>query len=168
MDEWLAPLLRDVMGYSDLSPCMPVELGDRVFRLSHLTLDDAVPCLLTHDRHDLDRAGHAFAEDGRRQAPHAVMQEYLNAEDACLWGIVSNGSKLRLLRDNASMTRPAYIEADLDPDLCGTALSGLRRALARGTRQPPRDDRRQAEQLHRRRLARGGHRDRRAGSRPLA
>ena len=42
------------------------------------------------------------------------MQEYLNAEDNCLWGIVSNGSKLRILRDNPSLTRPSYIEADLD------------------------------------------------------
>ena len=42
------------------------------------------------------------------------MQEYLNAEDGCLWGIVSNGSKLRVLRDNSSLTRPTYIEADLD------------------------------------------------------
>ena len=138
VDEWLVPLLREVMGYSDLSPCMPVELGDRFFRLSHLTLDNAVPCLLTHDRHHLDRAGRAFAEDGRRQAPHAVMQEYLNADDACLWGIVSNGSKLRLLRDNASMTRPAYIEADLDlifaeqlyPDFAALWLAGHASRLA--------------------------------------
>jgi len=42
------------------------------------------------------------------------MQEYLNAEDAALWGIISNGSKLRILRDNVSLTRPSYIEADLD------------------------------------------------------
>ena len=42
------------------------------------------------------------------------MQEYLNTEDACLWGIISNGSKLRVLRDNASLTRPSFIEADLD------------------------------------------------------
>ncbi|MYE30694.1 MAG: N-6 DNA methylase, partial [Gammaproteobacteria bacterium] len=42
------------------------------------------------------------------------MQEYLNAEDDALWGLVANGSKLRILRDNASLTRPSCIEADLD------------------------------------------------------
>jgi hypothetical protein len=31
-----------------------------------------------------------------------------------LWAVVSNGLKLRVLRDNASLTRPAYIEADLE------------------------------------------------------
>jgi hypothetical protein len=31
-----------------------------------------------------------------------------------LWGIVANGTRLRLLRDNPSLTRPAFIEADLE------------------------------------------------------
>jgi hypothetical protein len=30
-----------------------------------------------------------------------------------LWGLCSNGIQLRLVRDNASLTRPAYIEAVL-------------------------------------------------------
>ncbi len=30
-----------------------------------------------------------------------------------LWGIASDGVTLRILRDNASLTRPAWIEADL-------------------------------------------------------
>jgi hypothetical protein len=42
------------------------------------------------------------------------MQEFLNAESAYLWGVVANGNCLRLLRDNASLTRPAYVEADLE------------------------------------------------------
>ena len=49
-----------------------------------------------------------------------------------LWGIVSNGSKLRILRDNPSLTRPSYIEADLDlvfteelyPDFAALWLAG--------------------------------------------
>ena len=63
---------------------------------------------------DLDKADSRFGYEGRRQAPHDMMQEYLNAEEASLWGIVSNGAKLRILRDNPSLTRPSYLEADLD------------------------------------------------------
>ncbi len=66
------------------------------------------------DGYDLDKADPCFGGNGRRLAPHALMQEYLNAEAAALWGMVSNGSKLRILRDNPSLTRPSYIEADLD------------------------------------------------------
>ncbi len=42
------------------------------------------------------------------------MQEYLNAAPAILWGIVANGPRLRLLRNNPSLTRPAFVEADLE------------------------------------------------------
>ena len=63
---------------------------------------------------ELDRSHAAFGEEGRRRAPHATVQEYLNADPATLWGIVANGPRLRLLRDNPSLTRPAYVEADLE------------------------------------------------------
>ena len=73
-----------------------------------------MPLLLTTLTHDLDRSDKVFGDDGRRRAPHAAMQEYLNAEPANLWGLVANGNCLRLLRDNPSLTRPAYVEADLE------------------------------------------------------
>ncbi len=70
--------------------------------------------LLVADDFDLDKADPRLGLDGRRQAPHGILQEHLNASDPALWGVVANGAKLRVLRDNASLTRPAYIEADLD------------------------------------------------------
>ncbi len=114
VDEWLVPLLHTVLGYDDLISVSPVALGERVFKLTHRACGEAVPILLTTRDFNLDRADPRFGYEGRRQAPHGLMQEFLNAEDDCLWGIVSNGSKLRVLRDNPSLTRPAYIEADLD------------------------------------------------------
>ena len=41
------------------------------------------------------------------------MQEFLNAKDDACWGLVSDGVTLRLMRDNISLTRPAWIEANL-------------------------------------------------------
>ena len=114
VEEWLVPFLRSLLGYDDLAAADSVVLEDRVFRLTHRACEGAVPLLLVTQDFDLDRADPRLGHDGRRQAPHGMMQEYLNAEDAALWGMVSNGSKLRILRDNPSLTRPSYIEADLD------------------------------------------------------
>ncbi len=142
VEDWLLQFLREVLGYNDLISAKSIVRDDRTFRLTHRACDAAVPLLLvTHD-FDLDKADPRFGYDGRRQAPHGMMQEYLNAEDGALWGMVSNGTKLRILRDNASLTRPAYIEADLDllfaeelyPDFAALWLS------AHASRLRPADD----------------------------
>ena len=114
VDEWLVPLFSSLLGYDDLATANITTLGDQVFKLTHRACGDAVPLLLvTHD-FDLDKANPRFGHEGRRPAPHSLMQEYLNADDSSLWGIVSNGSKLRILRDNSKLTRPSFIEVDLD------------------------------------------------------
>ncbi len=113
VEEWLVPFLRYVLGYADLTAADNVVLDDRVFSLTHRACEKIVPLLLVQHDFDLDRPGSRLGEDGRRHAPHGMMQEYLNTENAALWGMVSNGSKLRILRDNPSLTRPSYIEANL-------------------------------------------------------
>ncbi len=115
VQDWLVPFLRTPLGYEDLATSKrSVALGDREFTLTHRAFGESVPLLLVTNDFDLDRADPRFGFEGRRLAPHALMQEFLNAEDDCLWGIVSNGSTLRVLRDNPSLTRPSYLEADLD------------------------------------------------------
>ena len=114
VNEWLVPLLQSTLGYEDLMSIESVTLSDRVFKLTHSACGEAVPLLLTTRDFSLDKSDPHFGYEGRRQTPHGLMQEYLNTEDDCLWGIVSNGSNLRILRDNPSLTRPSCIEADLD------------------------------------------------------
>jgi len=143
VEEWLVPVLRLLLGYDDLTAGGSVVLDDRTFGLTHHACNGFVPLLLTTCEYDLDRADPRFGHDGRRQAPHGMMQEYLNAEDRALWGMISNGSKFRILRDNPSLTRPSYIEADLDlifaeelyPDFAALWLT------AHSTRLSPVDDR---------------------------
>lgn len=48
------------------------------------------------------------------RAPQSMLQDYLNREDNSLWGVLSNGHQLRLLRDASSLTRQSYVEFDLD------------------------------------------------------
>jgi len=50
---------------------------------------------------------------GRRRSAAIAVQDWLNASDDALWGLCCNGLALRLLRDNQSLTRPAFIEFDL-------------------------------------------------------
>lgn len=60
----------------------------------------------------LDRRSASLSTD-RSRSPAFALQDYLNDNDDALWGLVTNGVLIRLMRDNASLTRPAYIEADL-------------------------------------------------------
>lgn len=60
----------------------------------------------------LDRRSPTLSTD-RSRSPAFALQDYLNDSDAALWGLVTNGAVIRLMRDNASLTRPAFIEADL-------------------------------------------------------
>lgn len=112
--DWLVPLFSTVLGYSDLAPAKDVIVGDRTFPLSHTACGEALPLLFTSPDHGLETADPCFGEGGRRRSPHGLMQELLNAKDTWLWGIVANGNVVRLLRDNPSLTRPAFLEADLE------------------------------------------------------
>jgi hypothetical protein len=60
----------------------------------------------------LDRRSPTLSVD-RSHSPAFALQDYLNEHEEALWGLVTNGTLIRLVRDNASLTRPAYIEADL-------------------------------------------------------
>lgn len=80
IDRWLTRLLRDVLGYTDLALGPDLSSADRTFPICHRANGGAVPLLLTTHTFDLDRADKMFGDEGRRRAPHAAMQEYLNAE----------------------------------------------------------------------------------------
>jgi hypothetical protein len=58
-----------------------------------------------------------------RTSPHGLVQDLLNRRRESLWGFVSNGLTLRLLRDNRSLIRQAYVEFDLAAMMDGQAFS---------------------------------------------
>src|SRR5205814_2949773 len=70
----------------------------------------------------LDRRTPGLAGAARR-SPHSLVQELLNRSDDHLWGFVSNGRRLRILRDNATLTRQAYVELDLEAIFDGEAYA---------------------------------------------
>lgn len=108
-------LMREVFGSSDLRPhSAPVEIGERLHPISASVLEGRLPLVIAGAGQRLDERDRRYGDSGRQRSAFGLLQDYLNASDAALWGIASNGRVLRLARDNASLTRPAWIEADLE------------------------------------------------------
>lgn len=106
-------LLRDVFGFVDITRTDPKQVGDRWHPITFVMVSGRVPVVVVPPQDEFDRPSVALSEDGRRRSAASTMQDWLNAEDASLWGLALNGDRLRLMRDNTSFTRPAFIEADL-------------------------------------------------------
>ena len=119
-EQWVLPLLR-VLGYQLGRNRSAYVVQGRTYAVSHRASedDDAPPIHIESVRTSLD----ARPPSGRpRLSPHALVQEYLNSTEQ-LWGIVTNGERLRLLRDSSRFTRPAYVEFDLRAMLEGENFS---------------------------------------------
>ncbi|MBQ9244039.1 MAG: N-6 DNA methylase [Proteobacteria bacterium] len=68
----------------------------------------------TQRNSSLDVNREEFGNGRRKCSAFAYTQDYLNAHDESLWGIVTNGKNLRILRNNNSLTTSAYIEIDFE------------------------------------------------------
>ena len=107
-------LLREVFDFQTLHPVAGALLVEgRQFQVTLQAPQGRVPIVVAGWGESLD-APLERLKDGRRRSPFGMLQDYLNASPASMWGIVLNGRSLRLLRDNAALTRPAWIEADLE------------------------------------------------------
>ena len=112
--DFLEPFCRHVLGFTDIQITGQISWGERIFPIGYQALAGQVPLIFAAHSLGLEQSDARFGDDSRRRSPFLLAQEYLNATDQCLWAIVSNGLKLRILRDNPSLTRPAYIEVDLE------------------------------------------------------
>jgi len=63
--------------------------------------------------HPLDDGNHSGAA-GRQQSPHDELQRYLNSNEDIQWSIVTDGLKLRLVRDYYHTYTRGYVEFDLE------------------------------------------------------
>jgi hypothetical protein len=101
---FIKAFLAETFGFDDLAP------GNGV---TAFIAGDRVPVVVVPPSEEkLDRRSPTLSAD-RSRSPAFALQDYLNDHDDALWGLVTNGTQIRLMRDNASLTRPAYIEADL-------------------------------------------------------
>jgi hypothetical protein len=116
-------LLAGAFGFDDLTGPSDHTAGTRRFRVALEGRNGRVPVVVAAPARDdkgrdigFTRALPEFgdgAEGRARRAPVVLLQDWLNHSDNALWGLVFAGDKVRLMRDNASLTRAAWIEADL-------------------------------------------------------
>ncbi|MDR6685762.1 hypothetical protein J2Y41_001317 [Arthrobacter sp. 1088] len=109
--KWLLILLRE-LGYGQVPATNGgLQSGDDTYPISHRW--EAVPIHLLGPGVELDKRTPGV-DGAAKRAPQAMLQEFLNREDEFLWAILSNGNKLRLLRDSTALAGSAYIEFDLE------------------------------------------------------
>ena len=114
--DWAVPFF-EILGFPPLEAQRGgIDLGGTTFPISHVAYDaeNAPPVHVVAPEQSLDQRGR------NRRSPHSLVQEYLNHSE-CLWGMVTNGEKLRLLRDSARLSKPTYLEFDLQAMLEGNA-----------------------------------------------
>lgn len=107
---WMLILFQE-LGYGRLSKSAPTEIDGKQYPVSHLRENTAihiVGCNIDLDRRTAGVAG------ASKMSPFGMVQEFLNRSDNHLWGFVSNGIKLRVLRDNLALSRQACIDFDLE------------------------------------------------------
>lgn len=108
-EKWLLPLFT-ILEYGRLEKASYI-FEDKTYPISHAWRQipiHFVGCGVSIDKKQKGAAG------AINSSPYSTVQEFLNKSKDHLWGIVSNGLVLRLLRDNVSLTRQAYIEFDLE------------------------------------------------------
>ncbi|MGH3944015.1 MAG: Eco57I restriction-modification methylase domain-containing protein, partial [Pseudonocardiaceae bacterium] len=109
-ERWLLVLLRE-LGYGQLPALRGgLEVDGGEYPLSHAW--QHVPVHLLGPGVELDRRNPGVA--GAARAPQAMVQELLNRSPAHLWALLSNGLRLRLLRDSTALAGSAYVEFDLE------------------------------------------------------
>ena len=119
-ERWLLPLF-DTLGYGRLAKAGAVEIDRRRFPISHKSVYP-VPVHLLGAGTSLDERQRGVA-GAARMSPHGLVQDFLNRSDDHLWGFLSNGLRLRVMRDHYSLTQQAYVEFDLEAMMEGDQFS---------------------------------------------
>lgn len=150
--QYICHILEKVLGYSHLMECpasgitpeeqkntqdlfgptfeTEADAGVHLFPISLLlgagTNRPVLPVIIAPADKTLD-AKIRFST-GQHLSATQMMQAFLNASEYYTWAIVTNGSNWRLLRDNPALSRPCYLDIDLDRLLDeedSTAFDGL-------------------------------------------
>jgi hypothetical protein len=109
-ERWLQPLFHE-LGQGRLLPTKALDVEGKSYAISHLW--GQIPIHLVGVGTSLDRR-QPGVRGAATASPHSMVQELLNRSNDYLWAVVSNGRQFRVLRDNVSLTRQAYLEFDLE------------------------------------------------------
>lgn len=131
------PLLRE-LGFGLLPTSAGPDVGGRVYTINRFF--GPVPVHLIGCGVSLDRRA-AGVRGAAAVNPHGLVQEFLNRSPGHLWAIVSNGLRLRLLRDSRALSRQSFLEFDLEAMFAGEVYSdfALLWLIVHATRFAPRE-----------------------------
>ncbi|MCF6473867.1 SAM-dependent DNA methyltransferase [Nonomuraea sp. MG754425] len=120
LSQWLEPFFTE-LGFGDLTAIgksgIPSDDASKTFAISHRW--NHVPIHLCAWNTTLDRRS-----GGAGTIPsQSLVQECLNRTDSHLWGVLTNGRQLRLLRDSSALATASYIEFDLEAIFDGELFS---------------------------------------------
>lgn len=111
--------LEEVFGFEQLKGPVDRQQDGHRYRIAWEAKGGRVPIVCAAPmpgddafRRPLPEFGDGAGGPLARRTPMGLLQEWLNANADFLWGLVFAGDRLRLMRDNLSFTRPAWIEAD--------------------------------------------------------
>ena len=126
-EKWLLQLFGE-LDYGRLLVSGALEIDGKSYPITHFYRGQhyQVPVHLVSFRADLDKRSEQKIVGASKASPHGLMQEFLNRSEDHLWAFVSNGLKLRVLRDNASLTRQAHVEFDLEGIFEGESYADFR------------------------------------------
>ncbi|MEU7027709.1 DNA methyltransferase [Streptomyces sp. NPDC046275] len=119
--QWLEPLFAE-LGFGRLTPIGATGIvadsdPDRVFPISHRWNHALIHMTAWNAHLDKQLGG------GGTVRPQSLVQECLNRTEAHLWGVLTNGRQLRILRDSSALATASYVEFDLEAIFDGELFS---------------------------------------------
>lgn len=159
---FIVSVLRDAFGFSDLverprvvaeslltgdgneDRRLPVAVEGRDWPLTAIDEAGRVPLVCAPAAAGLDSPHAHLGDEHRKRSAFGLVQEFVNVSSGALWGLCSDGLTVRLIRDNASLTRPAWVEIDfariftegLYPDFAAAWLLLHRSRFGRADQEP--------------------------------
>jgi hypothetical protein len=109
-DRFLLPLF-DELGYGRLLAAKENTINGIDYPISHGWGHCPIHLMGWNVPNDSRTVGVAGASQTN---PHSLLQRFLNISENTLWGFLSNGHLLRVLRDNKTFARQSFIEFDLE------------------------------------------------------
>jgi len=109
---WIVPLLGLLRYDIEYQP-RGTELNGKIYAISHHITNRADASLHIIGYRDPAGLDKKPVNATRRMSAHALVQEFLNLHEQ-LYGLVTDGMVIRLLRDSSRLIKQSYLEFDLD------------------------------------------------------
>ncbi|MEA4866686.1 MAG: N-6 DNA methylase [Sphaerochaeta sp.] len=114
-DTFFMKFMSSCLGWTEYQRVRSKRVGDYGYPVQKIAFE-RIPITVAAYYMGLDISDSRFGISGakvRNRSLFQMSQEYLNALGKSSWGVVSNGSVIRLLRSSPTMARPQYLEFDL-------------------------------------------------------